>query len=104
MYPPDFSNIGLLKFKCLHCPFSANTRYNLKRHLENHAGGKPLRPYKCSSCPKSYRNKSDLNVHLIHHTGEKSFHCTRCNKFFVRKCYLDLHIYRHKLQDQHWKY
>ncbi|KAH8249593.1 hypothetical protein KR032_010761, partial [Drosophila birchii] len=51
--------------------------------------------HKCSFCQKPFLNKSNLQLHIRIHTGERPYKCTHCPKAFALKGTLQKHIRTH---------
>ncbi|KAM4051787.1 uncharacterized protein ACNLHF_025848 isoform 2-T2 [Anomaloglossus baeobatrachus] len=54
------------------------------------------KPYPCSECQKCFLFKSQLDVHLRTHTREKQYLCNQCGKCFTEKSALISHEIIHK--------
>jgi uncharacterized Zn-finger protein len=65
----------------LHCTYSDCTKsfskkQSLERHVKQHMGIEPDRPYSCSDCWKTFTRKEHMLRHQRGHTGETPFSCT----------------------------
>ncbi|KAH8282668.1 hypothetical protein KR054_009060, partial [Drosophila jambulina] len=56
---------------------------------------KPELPHKCSYCQKPFLHKCNLQLHIRTHTGERPFKCTYCPKAFALNGTLQKHIRTH---------
>lgn len=52
----------------------------------------PEAKVKCPTCDKSFVNKSYLKMHMLYHTGEKNFTCTICTSKYYKSSHLKRHI------------
>jgi KRAB domain-containing zinc finger protein len=48
--------------------------------------------YYCKSCKFTTINQSTMHYHLKNHLGEYNYKCEDCDKSFIQKATLDLHI------------
>ena len=48
--------------------------------------------FKCVICVKKFENKEKLRQHLRKHINSKPYNCLNCNKKFIKKTHLDIHI------------
>lgn len=76
-------------FGCMECGRNFRKNASLQLHISTVHRGE--KPYKCSVCEKSFIDRSSLNVHMRYHVGEKPFICSVCSKGFVRKADLSRH-------------
>ena len=104
-------------FACSQCNKRFLKSFRLRQHIKHHKGA-----YKCSECNKVFILQSNLNkhkhktgmhtkknflchlcntsflfeyslkIHLRSHSGEKPFHCSKCEKSFGAKGYLNSHV------------
>lgn len=57
-------------FKCSQCPFSTNTKPNLRIHERTHSG---IQPYTCKFCDMKFRTASNVVKHMRNiHEKQKS--------------------------------
>jgi len=59
------------------------------------------RPYKCNLCQKDFVRKAGVIVHLRVHTGERPFKCDLCPKAFKQQVDLNRHILTHTKERPH---
>jgi len=78
-------------FYCYLCGKEYRSGTGLKQHLLAHKNEKP---FGCNICQRRYRWKGDLNRHMYTHlpNNELPLKCPECNKGFVRKDKMQLHI------------
>ena len=78
-------------FFCYLCGKEYRSGTGLKQHLLAHKNEKP---FGCNICQRRYRWKGDLNRHMYTHlpNNELPLKCPECNKGFVRKDKMQLHI------------
>lgn len=55
--------------------------------------------YNCLYCSYSTKDASNCRRHMLKHTGKK-YECVICNKKYVRKDYLRIHLRTHGIQIQ----
>lgn len=111
-------------YECRHCDYKTQRKYNLSRHLDNHAqikkfscltcGKKFNENYRldehvrcvhnkemsCEMCGKAFRSKTGLQYHLDSHLEKFSCACTICGKQFVRQYSLHIHMKRRHAEGQ----
>ena len=81
--------------KCPECDFVATYAKGLKGHIQRiHDDWKA---YACDKCSYRAARLSLLNAHQVKHSGvrretEKSHLCPQCNKLFITKIVLNVHI------------
>ncbi|KAH6842472.1 hypothetical protein B0I37DRAFT_407524, partial [Chaetomium sp. MPI-CAGE-AT-0009] len=77
-------------FFCRQCPKTFDDRSRFRRHVRDHE-----KSHGCSlaGCKKRFSTKQDLERHkkTIKHGGRRRFQCSRCQKVYVRKDYLQRH-------------
>lgn len=71
-------------FKCSECPFSTNTKSNLKIHARTHSR---IQPYTCKFCTMKFRTASNVvkhmrNIHEKQKTNKVSELQLNQNKYF----------------------
>lgn len=86
----------------LHCTYEGcnktySRREHLTKHIKQHEGIEPERPYYCLDCGKTFTRKEHLLRHKRSHTGETPFTCPGldCSKTFGRKEHLKRHMRVH---------
>ena len=93
--PFDVSNQATPKnyksYYCYLCGKEYRSNTGLKQHLLAHKNEKP---FGCNICQRRYRWKGDLNRHMYTHlpNDELPLKCPECQKGFVRKDKMQLHI------------
>ncbi|XP_070502544.1 zinc finger protein 260-like [Chironomus tepperi] len=83
-------------YQCSYCGQYFKTQRSLKFHTVCYH--QPEAKVKCTHCDKSFVNKSYLKMHMLYHTGEKNFTCTICNSKYYKSSHLKRHI-----QNVHFK-
>lgn len=78
--------------KCHLCPRAFIEQYELKRHLNQHAG---LRVFECNLCDKSFTTRRNRDLHVTRHTGERRAQCSDCGIFISDKQKLKVHMRTH---------
>lgn len=79
------------------CPnISCNREFSDRLKLKKHYRNHYERAFKCDLCEKSFLYKKDLVVHLRIHTGEKPFPCEICSAKFAQKSTLTNHMESHE--------
>lgn len=78
-------------YYCYLCGKEYRSGTGLKQHLLAHKNEKP---FGCTLCHRRYRWKGDLNRHMYTHlpNDELPLKCPECQKGFVRKDKMQLHI------------
>ncbi|XP_063697524.1 zinc finger protein 431-like [Culicoides brevitarsis] len=84
---PEMPRIG--KPTCRHCGKCYSTWYVVKDHIRTEHLGIMLQ---CELCGKQLRSKNDLDEHLLKHENPKPFACHHCEKRFVNKERIKVHI------------
>ena len=81
-----------LKNTCKICQKSYKFRKNLEKHLNNvHKGNSDI--LCCKLCDKVFAQKSRLTLHIFRsHDKTKNHICDKCNKCFLFKHLLDVHV------------
>ena len=71
------------------------TTFDLNGEMKTHfyAVDSDTKPFNCNECEKSYVRKYELKVHIIneHTVGKKFFECKLCDENFKTKYSLDSH-------------
>ncbi|XP_055629598.1 gastrula zinc finger protein XlCGF57.1 isoform X2 [Toxorhynchites rutilus septentrionalis] len=102
---------------CPHCPKTYKRSSALHQHIRTHTGKRSTRnlddshkeftdegstkdqiwenPYGCEKCEKSFVSKYRLRVHIRTHTGERPLSCPHCSKAFKDPTTLQQHIRTH---------
>ncbi|KAG5683243.1 hypothetical protein PVAND_012536 [Polypedilum vanderplanki] len=112
------SHTGEKPFRCVICDRGFSMSSNLQKHLDTHSTEKPYQckycdqffktqrslkfhtvcyhqpevKVKCPQCDKSFVNKSYLKMHMLYHTGEKNFTCVICSSKYYKSSHLKRHI------------
>ncbi|KRT86254.1 zinc finger protein [Oryctes borbonicus] len=77
------------EFKCPVCPYEAQRKWCLKRHLATHDEEKQ---YNCHRCDYSTICEINLTRHMTKHPERKPYPCEICGKVFTRKGAFKVHI------------
>ncbi|XP_052739372.1 zinc finger protein 585A [Bicyclus anynana] len=91
-------HLPLGKVQCHLCPQNYKSALRMELHLRlNHSSGEDRRTLRCRICNRTFGTSMKLRVHYlnIHNTGNKKFYCDYCNKMFLRKHGLKIHIASH---------
>ena len=73
---------------CSQCGTKFKTSFNLKRHMEVHAGENP---FSCEICSKTFSRKE----HLTNHLRSDIYKCHECTASFDINCELKQHLKQH---------
>lgn len=86
-------------FECDYCNKIFNRKHSLVRHIYLHLGRKP---HMCPVCPKTFRILKNMKVHIdrdhcVHKVDDsaEAFSCDVCDKPFLTKENLTLHLRSH---------
>ncbi|GJQ84897.1 putative zinc-finger protein C2H2 type [Trypoxylus dichotomus] len=80
--------------ECVRCKRKFCTRNQIRVHIcMNEHTAAKL--FKCSHCEKRFIKKSYLAIHMKTHTNSKPFECHLCEKKFQRQYYLTVHLKTH---------
>lgn len=77
-------------YPCTICNQSFKTQRSLKFHTVCYH--QPEDKVKCQLCDKGFVSKSYLKMHMLYHTGQKNFTCTICNSKYYKSSHLKRHI------------
>jgi uncharacterized Zn-finger protein len=82
--------IDQYKHKCKYCFKLFFEKAKLSRHEEvfHIKSGK----FTCNYCSAMFGAQHDLNRHIKIHSGQKDYNCTACEKSFVQKTTLNVHM------------
>ncbi|VVC36998.1 Zinc finger C2H2-type [Cinara cedri] len=87
-----------ISYTCHLCTKKFSNKSKLKEHVLGHENGTL---HSCDVCGRTFKLNSYLVVHKrthemnVSYTGDKPFTCTLCNKAFLSKSNLDLHMLVH---------
>lgn len=84
------NNIQPNTYECDICKNCYSTYRNIERHIKMHM--KCFDVYDCPICEKSFSRQRQMNAHILTHVGAKPFVCDICNKSYLQKSYLMIHI------------
>lgn len=87
-------HLGITPFNCCHCGRGFITKAACIHHEKLHTEP-PNRQYPCEICNKFFVSKSYLNVHLKIHKNIRDFICTVCEKAFLTSKDLKIHLTMH---------
>lgn len=60
-------------YECGQCRMRTRSHHGLKRHLDSHGNGLPMRPAVCARCRQQFLNVFDLYFHVLsHYKGDKN--------------------------------
>nr|XP_016924808.2 transcriptional repressor CTCFL [Drosophila suzukii] len=97
--PKPSSNDSGPKYLCPHCPYAANKKFLVTRHLRSHEAEQA---YKCSICERSFRSNVGLQNHVNTHLGKKPHKCKSCDSAFTTSGELIRHTrYKHTKEKPH---
>lgn len=91
------------KQMCDMCDYSSNKRADFLFHLTNHQqpamvknnySGEPVAKYRCPVCTKFLRISS-MRQHIYKHTSDLHYECKVCNRQFIQRGSLRLHLQTH---------
>lgn len=83
-------------FTCHNCQYKA-TKWNLlQKHFELKCSIKPPTQYKCDECPYTSIRLRNVKRHKFRHGDIKPFVCGMCDKGFIDKAYLKVHMLKHQ--------
>lgn len=88
-------HLGIRKFKCEICPYTAKTTKRLASHTLTHTG---THPYSCDQCTFTCVQRTQLLSHMRTHSGEKPFRCTQCKYSAAWNVQLKDHIKVHCME------
>ncbi|KAE9541245.1 hypothetical protein AGLY_004490 [Aphis glycines] len=87
-----------ISYTCHICTKKFSNKSKLKEHVSGHENGTL---HSCDVCGRTFKLNSYLVVHKrthemsVSYTGDKPFTCSMCNKSFLSKSNLDLHMLVH---------
>lgn len=85
-------------FKCTQCGHASKTKRDFNHHLVKHTDATP---FMCTECGQRFKTKNNLRQHELTHK-EKKYHCSECDKRFLRLVQLKSHVKRiHKREKKH---
>ena len=84
------------RYVCSVCQKAYGKEIDLSKHIKfKHKNALPLPDLSCKLCGRQSSSESNLNTHMILvHTEEdmKAHRCNLCQKGFLRKCDLNVHL------------
>ena len=91
-----YSHTGDRPFVCQICKAAFCRNDILKKHIMSHKlSVAPLKGYKCDYCNKVFMVKYSMQLHILRHMKIKMVECEFCKKKFLKKSCLQRHLYTH---------
>lgn len=92
----DINTQAIKQFECDHCKKIFDKKSRLQRHVYIHSN---VKPHKCKHCKKQFRHPLKRQVHIVKKhvlsAQIEMFICDLCNKPFLLKENLSLHLSNH---------
>ncbi|XP_071483604.1 uncharacterized protein, partial [Diadema antillarum] len=82
------------KYVCAVCKQRFSRRVDLTDHMKEHDAPMDGKWFRCDTCDKSYVKKKYLKIHMLSHSGNKQV-CLVCNKIFFSEATLKRHMMTH---------
>ena len=83
---------------CDVCQKAFDSKYNLKVHMMDHSGERPL---KCNQCLKAFKTPKALKSHMPVHCDDYPFKCATCDKSVKTNIQLKRHSFIHNKDMPH---
>ncbi|XP_072518964.1 uncharacterized protein [Salminus brasiliensis] len=101
---------GKMPYACDQCDASFNRTDYLSLHMRNvhlsegnekEIKAKPSKPFKCNVCEKAFITRTSLEVHIRVHTGVTPFTCSICQRKFKQSSQMNAHMRTHSGEKPH---
>ncbi|KAK5638230.1 hypothetical protein RI129_012525 [Pyrocoelia pectoralis] len=93
-YSPEF-DVEVVESKRCNSSMLNNPYYDLTDINSHMLMYNEFKPFHCTECNKCFVRKDKLMLHMRIHTGEKPFKCTHCGRSFSRKDKMNNHERTH---------
>ncbi|XP_072518961.1 uncharacterized protein [Salminus brasiliensis] len=101
---------GKMSYACDQCDASFSRTDYLSLHMRNvhlsegnekEIKAKPSKPFKCNVCEKAFITRTSLEVHVRVHTGVTPFTCSICQRKFKQSSQMNAHMRTHSGEKPH---